>query len=76
MARKLNVPKPLRQNGEDLQAMNHRPPPSAATLYLMQLRAQLPKISPQPRRVRLDIDAETAPETPETVKIIKINSKD
>lgn len=74
MARKLNVPKSPRQTSADAQILNRRPAPSAATLYLMQLRAQSLKISSQPRSVRLDVDAETA-ETPETVKITRVKDE-
>ena len=75
MARKLNVPKTPRQNNADGQILNRRPAPSAATLYLMQLRAQSLKFISQPRGVRLDVDAETAAETPEPVKITKVDDK-
>lgn len=72
MARKLNVQKPIRQNIADAPSSNRRPTPTAATLYLMQLRAQSLKIPPQPGRVRLDITADDGTETekPEPVKII------
>jgi hypothetical protein len=72
MARKLNVTKLPRQNSAEVQTLNRRPPPSASTLYLMQLRAQSLKISSQPRRTRLDIDAEPGAETPQPVEIVRV----
>jgi hypothetical protein len=69
MARKLIVPKLPRQTSADTQGLNRRPQTSASTLYLMQLRAQSLKISPEPHRMRLEVDAEATPECPETVKI-------
>jgi hypothetical protein len=74
MARKLNVQKPNRQTNAVAEVSHRRPTPTAATLYLMQLRAQTLKVPPQPGRVRLDIEAEAGTETekPEPVKIIWI----
>lgn len=72
MARKLNTSKPARQNIEPPETLNRRPQPTAATLYLMQLRAQTLKIAP-PHSVRLEINADVVMEDPEPVKIVWIN---
>ena len=75
MARKLNTSKPARpHNGDEpeLETLNRRPQPPAATLYLMQLRSPALKITP-PHCVRLEISAEVAIEEPEPVKIVWIN---
>ena len=73
MARKIN-PKPPRQNNGGADLLNRRPAPPVAALYLMRLRAtQNLKIAQQPRRKRVEIDAEAAPETAQPVKIIKID---
>jgi hypothetical protein len=53
--------------------MNHRPVPPVAALYLMRLRAQSAKIAQEPHRTRLEIEAEPDTETPEPVKITKID---
>jgi hypothetical protein len=66
------VSKLPRQNNADAQVLNRRSPTPASTLYLMQLRAQSVKISSHPRPVRLEVDAQATPESPETVKIKKI----
>jgi hypothetical protein len=75
MARKLNPAKLQRQNNAVLQVLNRRPSAPAATLYLMQLRAQALKISPPLRRVRLEISAETMVEDPQPVKIVRIDEE-
>ena len=73
MARKIN-PKLPRQNNGGSDNLNRRPgAPPVAALYLMRLRAQGIKIAQQPRRTRVEIDAEADPETPEPVKIVKID---
>jgi hypothetical protein len=70
MARKVNSPKlNNRQNGAGTQGLNRRNAPPVAALYLMQLRAQALKISSQPRRLRLQIQAEEKAEYPVTIKI-------
>jgi hypothetical protein len=72
MARKLNPAKiPRHSNGES-QPLNRRSAPPVAALYLMRLRAQGLKINAQPRRTRLQIDAETGEEKPQPVKITKV----
>ena len=72
MARKLNTSKPARPNIGEPETLNRRPQPTAATLYLMQLRAHELKIAP-PDRVRLEISDEVTLEHPEPVKIVWIN---
>jgi len=72
MARKLIVPKLPRQKSANTEVLNRRSQAPAPTLYLMQLRAQSVKISSEPRRVRLEVDAEAAPDSPEPVKIKRI----
>jgi hypothetical protein len=73
MARKLNVPKLPRQNNGGVQTTNRRSAPPVAALYLMRLREQGVKISQEPRPVRVEIEIEKAGESPQPVKIIKIN---
>ena len=73
MARKLNTSKPARpHNGDEPETLNRRPQPTAATLYLMQLRSQALKIAP-PNQVRLEISSEVVIEEPEPVKIVWID---
>jgi hypothetical protein len=73
MARKLNTSKPATpHNGEEPETLNRRSQPTAATLYLMQLRSQALKIAP-PNQVRLEISSEIAIEEPEPVKIVWID---
>ena len=72
MARKLITSKPARPSNGELETLNRRPQPTAATLYLMQLRAQALKIEP-PDRVRLEVSSDVAIEDPEPVKIVWIN---
>ena len=72
MARKLNTSKPARPNIGEPETLNRRPQPTAATLYLMQLRAQALKIAP-PNCLRLEISDEVTIERPEPVKIVWIN---
>jgi hypothetical protein len=73
MARKLNTSKPAKpNNGDEPETLNRRQQPTAATLYLMQLRSPALKIAP-PHRVRLEISSEVAIEEPEPVKIVWIN---
>ena len=74
MARKLNTSKPARPNNGDPETLNRRTQPTAATLYLMQLRAQELKIAP-PHCVRLEISDELTLEDPEPVKIVWINGE-
>ncbi|HTV41510.1 MAG TPA: hypothetical protein VMF08_13090 [Candidatus Sulfotelmatobacter sp.] len=69
MARKLNASKPARPNNGESETLNRRTQPTAATLYLMQLRAQGLKITP-PNRVRLEVSDEVVIEDPEPVKIV------
>ncbi|HTR43013.1 MAG TPA: hypothetical protein VMH87_15470 [Pseudomonadales bacterium] len=75
MARKLNPAKmPRIPNGESQPLNNRRPAPPVAALYLMRLRAQGLKIDSEPRRTRLQIeDAEAGEETPQPVKIKKVD---
>lgn len=71
MARKLNTSKPPRSNNDAPETLNRRPP--AATLYLMQLRAQAVRIA-QPDCIRLEVTAEIAGEEDEQpVKIVWVN---
>lgn len=73
MARKLNPSKLPRPNDAAPETLNRRSQPTAATLYLMQLRAQAMKIAPS-ERIRLEINAEAAAEEhPQPVKIVWIN---
>lgn len=72
MARKLNTSKPARPNNGAPETLNRQAQPTAAALYLMQLRAQALKIEPG-HRVRLEVSAESAIEDPEPVKIVWIN---
>jgi hypothetical protein len=69
MARKLNVTKLPRQDRPDAEVLNRRPQTPTSTLYLMQLRAQSLKIPSHSSPVRLEIDAEPTPESPESIKI-------
>jgi hypothetical protein len=69
MARKLNPAKLQRQHNEATQPLNRRPAPPVAALYLMQLRAQDLKISPSPRRTRVQIEEEAKGENEQPVKI-------
>jgi hypothetical protein len=73
MARKLNPSKlPRPENGAP-ETLNRRSQPTAATLYLMQLRAQALKIAPSDG-IRLEINAEAAAEEDaQPVKIIWID---
>ena len=73
MARKLNVPKLPRHNNGGSQTPNRRSAPPVAALYLMRLREQGVKIAPQARPVRLAIEEEIGQDTPEPVKITKID---
>jgi hypothetical protein len=75
MARKLNPAKLQRQNNASSQMLNRRPSAPAATLYLMQLRAQALKIAPPLRRVRLEINADNVMEDPQPVKIVRIDEE-
>ena len=61
MARKLNPSKLPQPDDAAVETMNRRSQPTAATLYLMQLRAQALKITP-PDCIRLEISAEAATE--------------
>ena len=63
---------PRHNNGES-QPLNRRSAPPVAALYLMRLRAQGLKINSQPRRTRVEIDAETGEDTPQPVKITKVD---
>jgi len=72
MARKINPAKILRHSNGESQPLNRRSAPPVAALYLMRLRAQGLKINAQPRRTRLQIDAETGEEKPQPVKITKV----
>jgi hypothetical protein len=72
MARKLHVPKSSRPNKPEPLAVNRRTGPPGA-LYLMQLRSQAIKSLAPARGVRLDVNVEDNPETPEPVKIKKID---
>ncbi|HEY1791216.1 MAG TPA: hypothetical protein VGJ73_23920 [Verrucomicrobiae bacterium] len=73
MARKLNPSKlPRPENGAP-EMLNRRSQPTAATLYLMQLRAQALKIAPGDH-VRLEVDAKSATEEEsQPVKIVWID---
>jgi hypothetical protein len=72
MARKLN-PKLPRAHTAESETMNRRPHPTAATLYLMQLRAHELKIAPGDH-IRLEVDDEAAiEEEPKPVKIVWID---
>ena len=76
MARKIN-PKLHRQNNGGVEDLNRRPgAPPVAALYLMKLRTQGIKIAQQPRRTRVEIDAEADTSTPQPVKIVKIDNCD
>lgn len=74
MARKLDTSKLEREDdpaGAD--TLNRRTQPPAATLYLMQLRAQALKIAP-PDCIRLEVSAEVdAEEDAQPVKIVWID---
>lgn len=72
MARKLNPKMPRGQNVGS-ETMNRRSHPTAATLYLMQLRAHDLKIAPADH-IRLEVNDE-APieEEPKPVKIVWID---
>ncbi|HEV2455464.1 MAG TPA: hypothetical protein VGY98_14465 [Verrucomicrobiae bacterium] len=75
MARKLNPSKLPRIENPVEEALNRRPQPPAATLYLMQLRAHALKIAPS-ESVRLEVSAETtAEEDAKPVKIVRIGGK-
>lgn len=75
MARKLNPSKlPRPENGAS-ETLNRRSQPTAATLYLMQLRAHALKIAPSDG-IRLEINAEAeAEEDAQPVKIIWIDEE-
>jgi hypothetical protein len=73
MARKLNSAKMPRHTNGDSQPLNRRSAPPVAALYLMRLRAQGLKINSQPRRTRVEIDTDTLEETPQPVKIKKVD---
>jgi hypothetical protein len=73
MARKLNSAKMPRNTSGDSQPLNRRSAPPVAALYLMRLRAQGLKIDSEPRRTRVEIDTETGEETPQPVKITKVD---
>lgn len=73
MARKLN-PKQARQSNAAAQAMSRKSSgPPIAALYLMRLRAQELRIASTPRRTRVQIEIEKLTETPEPVKIKKVD---
>jgi hypothetical protein len=72
MARKLNPTKLPRPHNGAPEALNHRSQPPAATLYLMQLRAQALKIAPSDH-IRLEIDTEAPEEDAQPVKIVWID---
>jgi hypothetical protein len=72
MARKLNPSKLPRPNNTATETLNHRSQPPAATLYLMQLRAQALKIAPSDH-IRLEVNAETTEEDAQPVKIVWID---
>jgi hypothetical protein len=71
MARKLNPTKLPRPNNAVTETLNRRSQPPAATLYLMQLRAQALKISPSDS-IRLEVNAEPPEEDAQPVKIVWI----
>lgn len=72
MARKLNPSKVPQPDDAAPDTMNRRSQPTAATLYLMQLREQALKITP-PDCIRLEISAEAATEEDaQPVKIVWI----
>ena len=73
MARKLNPEKIPRHTKGESDPLNRRSAPPVADLYLMRLRAQGLKINSQPRRTRLEIDAEKGDEKPQPVKITKVH---
>ena len=74
MARKLNPSKLPRPDNAATETLNRRSHPTAATLYLMQLRAQALKIAPS-GCIRLEINADTTEEDPQPVKIVWIGEK-
>ncbi|MGH7939918.1 MAG: hypothetical protein ACREE6_11420 [Limisphaerales bacterium] len=75
MARKLNASKPPHPNNGVPDTLNRRSQPPAATLYLMQLRAQGLRITPS-TSIRLKVSAENgAEEAEQPVKIVRIDDE-
>lgn len=73
VARKLNPTKLPARDEAVPETTNRRSQPTAATLYLMQLRAQALKISP-PDCIRLEINSEaTTEDDAQPVKIVWID---
>lgn len=73
MARKLNPSKLPRPINAEPETLNRRSQPTAATLYLMQLRAHALKIAPSDC-IHLEINTEAdSEEDPQPVKIVWVD---